>query len=102
VQTVAGLACDDVRRAAKPCRHRAPRTEPAHSLEFLMRNPIGIVVMIIGVVLLIYGISATDSLASNISELFTGRPTDKAIWLVVLGILGIGVGLALSFRRSSP
>jgi len=67
-----------------------------------MRNPIGIVVMIIGVVLLIYGISATDSLASNFSELFTGRPTDKALWLVVLGILGIGTGIALSFRRSSP
>lgn len=63
-----------------------------------MRNPLGIIVVIIGVLLLIFGINASDSLGSGFSKFFTGAPTDKAIWLIIGGVLAIGVGAVLTFR----
>lgn len=49
------------------------------------RKAIGGIVLVLGVVLLAYGISAADSLASELSEFFQGTPTDKSILLLVLG-----------------
>jgi hypothetical protein len=54
---------------------------------------IGIAMLAVGAVLLIYGINASDSLGSEVKEVFTGTPTDKSIWLIVggvlLGVLGL-------------
>jgi uncharacterized membrane protein HdeD (DUF308 family) len=54
---------------------------------------IGIAMLVVGAVLLIYGINASDSLGSEVKEVFTGTPTDKSIWLIVggvlLGVLGL-------------
>jgi len=47
-----------------------------------------------GVVLLIFGISAADSLSSDISRFFTDSPTDKAIWMLVVGTVLTVIGLA--------
>ncbi len=46
-----------------------------------------------GVVLIIFGISAADSFNSQVSEFFTGSPTDKAIWMLVIGIVLAIAGL---------
>lgn len=43
-----------------------------------------------GIVLVVYGVIASDSLSSDISRAFTGSPNDKTIWL-----LGGGVALAV-------
>lgn len=65
-----------------------------------MNKPVSIAILIAGIVLLIFGINAHDSLASNTSEIVTGAPTDKSIWLIVLGVLGIIIGgLGALFRR---
>ena len=45
-----------------------------------------------GVVLIIYGISASDSVGSGISRFFTGSPTDKTIWLLLGGIVAAAIG----------
>lgn len=66
-------------------------------------RPIGIVLSVIGAVLLILGFSAADSLASDISEFFTGNPTDRAIWLLIAGAASLAGGLvmlALPVRRT--
>src|SRR5690606_19740822 len=42
-----------------------------------------------GLVLLIFGLNSADSAASSVSEAVTGAPTDKSIWLIVLGIIGL-------------
>ena len=56
----------------------------------------GIVLLVVGVVLLIIGMNASDSLADQVSETFTGRFTDKTTWYIVGG-LGIGLlGLILA------
>ncbi len=53
----------------------------------------GILMLLIGIVLLTYGINSTHSISSSFSNLFQGAPSDKSIWLIIGGgILG-AVGL---------
>jgi divalent metal cation (Fe/Co/Zn/Cd) transporter len=51
-----------------------------------------------GVVLIIIGISATNSFSSDVSRFFTGSPTDKAIWMLIGGIVASIVGLTMTLR----
>ena len=51
-----------------------------------------------GIVLLIFGINATNSFGSDVSRFFTGSPTDKAIWMVIGGAAAIVVGLVGTWR----
>ena len=46
-----------------------------------------------GVVLVVFGVSATNSFSSDVSRFFTGSPTDKAVWMIIGGIVAIIVGL---------
>jgi hypothetical protein len=47
-----------------------------------------------GVVLIVIGINATNSFSSDVSRFFTGSPTDKAVWMLIGGIVSSVVGLA--------
>jgi hypothetical protein len=57
-----------------------------------MNKTISIVILIAGIALLVFGISATDSFSSDLSRLFTGSPTNKAIWLLISGAVISAVG----------
>ena len=57
-------------------------------------------VLIGGVVLMIFGINATNSFNSDLSRFFTGSPTDKAIWMLIGGIVAAIVGLVGTLRGS--
>ena len=60
-----------------------------------------IAILVVGVILLVYGLNAADSVSSSVSNAVTGSPTNKSIWLIVLGVVGVitgGVGLV--FRRN--
>ena len=65
-----------------------------------MKNPLGLIVIAIGIALLVFGFIASDSLSSSFSRFFNGTPSDKAIWLIIGGILTIGVGSLLAWRSS--
>lgn len=56
-----------------------------------------IVLLVVGVILLVLGVNEADSISSAFSRLFTGEPTDKAVWLLIGGgvatIVAVG-GLA--------
>lgn len=65
-----------------------------------MKNQIGLILIVVGVVLLVFGFIASDSLSSSISKFFNGTPSDKAIWLIIGGILALGIGSVLSWRSS--
>ena len=52
-----------------------------------MNRAISLVLLIVGVILVIWGLNASDSFGSSVSKLFTGAPTDKTIWLIVVGIV---------------
>lgn len=52
-----------------------------------------------GVILIILGVNSSNSVGSSFSRFFTGAPTNKSIWLLVVGIVLAVVGLATAFRR---
>ena len=62
-----------------------------------MNRIAGIATLAVGIILLIWGISAADSVGSAFSKLFTGAPTDKAIFLILGGGLLTAVGAGTLF-----
>jgi hypothetical protein len=65
-----------------------------------MNKPIAIACLVGGIVLLIFGINAADSFGSDVSRFFTGSPTDKAVWMMVGGIVLAIAGLFGTLRGS--
>jgi hypothetical protein len=65
-----------------------------------MNKIISLVLLVGGLVLIIAGVSATNSFNSDVSRFFTGSPTDKAIWMLIGGILAVVVGLGGTLRGS--
>lgn len=65
-----------------------------------MNKAISLALLAGGVLLLILGISAADSLGSDISRFFTGSPTDKAVWMLIIGAVLCVVGLGGVLRGS--
>jgi hypothetical protein len=57
----------------------------------------GIAVLVVGIVLIVWGANASQSLSSDISRLFTGSVTDKAIYLVVGGTVALIAGASIAF-----
>lgn len=65
-----------------------------------MKHIIGIALLVGGIIALIYGFKAKDSVESRITETFTGAPSDNAKWLLIGGAVAsvAGVGLILMKR----
>ena len=59
-----------------------------------MNKLISLAILAGGIVLVIYGVAASESFSSDVSRFFTGSPTDKTIWLLIGGIVAIIIGLA--------
>jgi hypothetical protein len=57
-----------------------------------MSKAISLALLAGGILLLVFGVMATTSLSSDISRFFTGSPTDKAIWMLIGGVVGSVVG----------
>lgn len=66
-----------------------------------MNKAISLALVVAGVILLGYGVSASDSVSSDLSRAFTGSPTDRTIWLLVGGAVAAAVGAAGLFRSNS-
>ena len=60
-----------------------------------MNKGIAVVLLVVGIVLIIWGVSVAKSFTSDISRFFTGSPTSKAIWILVAGIVTSIAGLLL-------
>ena len=65
-----------------------------------MNRIVSLALLVGGVVLIIFGVQATNSFGSDVSRFFTGSPTDKAIWMLIGGIVAAVVGLAGTLRGS--
>jgi hypothetical protein len=65
-----------------------------------MNKPLSFALLVGGIILVIYGLNASDSVGSSFSRLFTGSPTDKTIWLLVGGIVAVAVGAGGLLRGS--
>lgn len=59
-----------------------------------MNKAISLALLIGGIVLIVYGVSANDSIGGRFTRFFTGSPTDETIWMllggIVIAIIGAG------------
>jgi uncharacterized membrane protein len=56
---------------------------------------IGVALILVGIILLFFGWKEYDSFASEVSEMFTGSPTDNAVWYLTAGGASTLVGILL-------
>jgi len=58
-----------------------------------MKKIIGVVSLVIGVLLLVWGHNMAESVNSQVKQIFTGAPTDRATYFyiggVALGLFGL-------------
>ena len=64
----------------------------------IMNKSLGIALLVVGVILLIFGFNASDSLSSSVKETFTGNPTDRSMWFLVGGAALSVLGLVALLR----
>jgi len=65
-----------------------------------MNKIISLALLVGGVALIIFGIQATDSFSSDVSRIVTGSPTNKAVWMLIGGIVAAIIGLVGTLRGS--
>ena len=58
-----------------------------------MNKAISVALLAGGIVLIVIGVNATKSFSSDVSRFFTGSPTDKAVWMLIGGIVAAAIGL---------
>lgn len=68
-----------------------------------MNRIISLVLLVGGIILLVYGIQASESIGSEFSRLFTGSPTDKSMWMLIGGAVAtiVGAGGLITGSRNS-
>ena len=65
-----------------------------------MNKLVSLALLVGGVALIVLGVNATNSFSSDVSRFFTGSPTDKAMWMLVGGLVAAIVGLTMTLRGS--
>jgi hypothetical protein len=60
---------------------------------------IGVVLLVVGAVLLYFGYQSSQALGSQITESFTGRFTDEAMWYLIGGAAAAAAGVFLTFVK---
>lgn len=58
-----------------------------------MNKGISVALLVVGVMLILWGVTASESFGSDVSRFFTGSPTDKTLWLLAGGVAMGVVGL---------
>jgi zinc transporter ZupT len=64
-----------------------------------MNNLVSLALLAGGIVLIVVGINATNSFSSDVSRFFTGSPTNKAVWMLIGGIVAALAGLTMLLRN---
>ncbi len=57
----------------------------------------GFVLFAVGVILVIFGYNASEAPVDQISNALTGRFTDRTMWYLILGAVGIVAGALIAF-----
>lgn len=65
-----------------------------------MTKAISLALLIGGIILIVYGVNASNSVASGVSRTFTGSPTDKTMWLIAGGVAAAVIGFVGVLRGS--
>ena len=65
-----------------------------------MNKLFSIILLVVGIVLIVYGVAASNSVGSSVSRAVTGSPTDKTLWLMIGGVAAAGLGIMGILRGS--
>jgi hypothetical protein len=65
-----------------------------------MNKIISLALFVGGIVLIVYGVHASNSVSSDFSRFFTSSPTNKTIWLLIGGGIATAIGLGGLMRGS--
>lgn len=65
-----------------------------------MNKILSLALLVGGILLIVYGVNASNSIGSDFSRLFTGSPTDKSIWLLLSGVVLTAFGAGALLRSS--
>jgi uncharacterized membrane protein YidH (DUF202 family) len=60
---------------------------------------IGIVLVVVGLGLLYWGYSESQSVTSQVSEAFSGSPLDRVMYKYIGGALALAIGLYLFVKK---
>jgi hypothetical protein len=60
-----------------------------------MKRIIGIALLAGGVIALVYGFKAKDSIESQLTQTFTGSPSSNAKWLLIGGAVASAAGIGM-------
>jgi len=60
-----------------------------------MNRPLGVVLVVVGIVFLVMSYNASQSVSSEVSKFFTGDFSDRTLWMLVAGVAAAAGGLAL-------
>ncbi|HET8807716.1 MAG TPA: DUF3185 family protein [Methylophaga sp.] len=60
---------------------------------------LGIALLVIGIILLVFGFNASQSLGEQMAESFTGRFSDQTMWYLIAGAASVVVGAVLTLRK---
>ncbi len=104
---ISNSACGSFSRSCEPSPARLETVSPEPSQGFhpiltpikhpifnYMNKALFIALLVGGVILAIFGMNASNSFGSDVSRFFTGSPTDKAVWMLIGGVVMAVAGLA--------
>ena len=67
-----------------------------------MSRIVGLGFLVLGIILIGWGVSASESVSSSFSKLFTGSPTNKAVYLMIGGAILAMVGIGALIQSPRP
>jgi hypothetical protein len=84
-------------KSASFCAHHGRRGKEDRGRQ----SVVGMALLVVGAVLIMFGMQALASVGSRLSALFTGAPSDRTVWLVAAGVAAamVGLGRLLAGRR---
>ena len=53
----------------------------------IMKKVVWLILLVAGIAMIVLGVQAMNSLESDVNRFFRGTPTDRAVWLLVGGII---------------
>ena len=66
-----------------------------------MYTAVMLALLVSGLALIVFGVRAADSMASSVSNFFTGSPTDSSVWMLIGGLALIAISSLGMYRGPS-
>ena len=61
-----------------------------------MNKAIGLALLAVGIALIVYGIDASHSVSSHLSQTINGSPTNRTLWFLIGGIASAVCGAVMA------